>query len=200
MPGVITTLPPVFTGANLTLPLSTLAGGKTYSTIELYLTSSALGSDVLNFDAFDEVNDYDNHVTLCPVYDFNFVTEPQDVAAFVGQDVELIAEAAGASGPFTYQWVEVNTDGTVRTLRGETGTTLTLKKVTLAQINTKYRCIATSSQGIQRASSTATLTVSEELPVTGDTSHAAAWLALLGASGMLLLLLIRKRRPSAPRF
>lgn len=185
----------------LTLPLSTLAGGKTYSTIELYLTSSALGSDVLNFDAFDEVNDYDNHVTLSPVYDFNFITEPQDTSAFVGQDVELTAEAAGASGPFTYQWVEVNTDGTVRTLRGETGTTLTLKKVTLAQSNTKYRCIATSSQGIQRSSSTATLTVSEELPVTGDTSHAAAWLALLGASGMLLLLLlIRKRRLSAPRF
>ena len=182
----------------LTLPLSTLAGGKTYSTIELCLTSSALGSDVLNFDAFGEVNDYDNHVTLCPVYDFNFITEPQDAAAFVGQDVELTAEVAGTSGPFTYQWVEVNTDGMLRTLRGETGMTLTLKAVTLAQSNTKYRCIATNSQGIQRYSSTATLTVSEEMPVTGDTSHAAAWLALLGVS-CLLLLLAGKRASSVPR-
>ena len=75
---------------------------------------------------------------------------------------------------------------------GETGTTLTLRKVTLAQSGTKYLCIATSSQGIQRSSSKATLTVSEELPVTGDASHAAGWLALLGA-GSLLLLLLRRR-------
>ena len=176
----------------LTLPLSTLAGGKPYSTIDLYLTSSALGSDVLNFDAFGEVNDYDNHVTLCPVYDFFFVTEPQSTTAFVGQDIELTAEVAGASGPFTYQWVEVNTDGTLRALRGETGTTLMLKAVTLAQNGTKYRCMATNSQGIQRFSNTATLTVCEEPPVTGDTSHTAGWLALLGISGMLLFLVIRR--------
>lgn len=182
----------------LTLPLTTLADGKPYSTIELYLTSSALGNDVLNFDAFNEVNDYDNHVTLSPVYDFNFITEPQDVSAFVGEDITLTAEAAGASGPFTYQWVEVNTDGTQRTLKGETGTTLTLKAVTLAQNGTKYRCIATNSQGIKRFSSTATLTVSDEMPVTGDSSDPAAWLALLGAS-CLLLLLAGKRASSVPR-
>ena len=66
------------------------------------------------------------------------------------------------------------------------------KAVTLAQNGTKYRCMATNSQGIQRFSNTATLTVSEELPVTGDTSHTAGWLALLGISGMLLFLVIRR--------
>ena len=176
----------------LTIPLATLAGGKPYSSIDLYLTSSTLRGDVLDFDAFDEVNDYDNHATLCPVYDFFFVTEPQSTTAFVGQDIELTAEVAGASGPFTYQWVEVNTDGTLRALRGETGTTLMLKAVTLAQNGTKYRCMATNSQGIQRFSNTATLTVCEEPPVTGDTSHTAGWLALLGISGMLLFLVIRR--------
>lgn len=181
---------------SLFVPLSELAGGESYSSIELYLigrtSAHSLTADSIDYTSFGEINDYDNHVTLYPVYDFYFSVEPQSANAFVGQDVTLTAEAAGTSGPFAYQWVEVNPDGT---LRGETGTTLTLSAVTLASNATKYLCIATNSQNVQLSSSTAALTVTELPPTTGDASHPAAWLLLLSASAALLvLLLIRRRR------
>ena len=185
---------------SLSVPLAELAGGKPYSSIDLYLVGSSktrnLTAASLDFASFGEVNSFDNHVRLYPVYDFYFLTEPQSTTVFVGKDVTLTAEAAGESGPFTYQWYELAPDGTLRPLRGETGTSLTLKKLTLSSHNTKYLCAATNRQNVVLHSHVATLTVSEELPVTGDTSHPIAWLALLGLSGLALLLLIVRRRSS----
>ena len=185
---------------SLSVPLAELAGGQPYSSVDLYLVESSkkrnLTEESLDYASFGEVNDFDNHRRLYPVYDFYFYTEPQSTTAFVGEDVTLTAEAMGESGPFTYQWYELSPDGTRRPLRGETGTSLTLKKLTLSSNNTKYLCSATNSQGVVLYSHVATLTVSEELPVTGDTSHPIAWLALLGLSGLVLLLLIARRRPS----
>ena len=185
---------------SLSVPLAELAGGQPYSSVDLYLVGSSkkrnLTEESLDYASFGEVNDFDNHRRLYPVYDFYFYTEPQSTTAFVGEDVTLTAEAMGESGPFTYQWYELSPDGTRRPLRGETGTSLTLKKLTLSSNNTKYLCSATNRQSVVLHSHVATLTVSEELPVTGDTSHPIAWLALLGLSGLALLLLIARRRPS----
>ena len=185
---------------SLSVPLAELAGGQPYSSVDLYLVGSSkkrnLTEESLDYASFGEVNDFDNHRRLYPVYDFYFYTEPQSTTAFVGADVTLTAEAMGESGPFTYQWYELSPDGTRRPLRGETGTSLTLKKLTLSSNNTKYLCSATNSQGVVLYSQVATLTVSEELPVTGDASHPIAWLALLGLSGLALLLLIVRRRSS----
>lgn len=185
---------------SLSVPLAELADGQPYSSIDLYLVESSskrkLTENSLDYASFGEANGFDNYRRLYPVYDFYFRTEPQSTTAFVGADVTLTAEAAGESGPFTYQWYELAPDGTQRTLRGETGTSLTLKKLTLSSDNTKYLCSATNSQGVVLYSHVATLTVSEELPVTGDTSRPIAWLALLGLSGLVLLLLIVRRRSS----
>ena len=183
---------------SLSVPLSELAGGKPYSVVDLYLVQKINARQLtqadIDYSSYGEADSFDNHRRLSPVYDFYFIVEPESASAFTGEAVTLTAQAAGPSGPFTYQWVEVSTDGTLRPLRGETGTTLTLPAVTLAQSGTKYLCIAANSDGILLQSRAAALTVSDMLPVTGDASQPAGWLALLAASGLMLLALIAKHK------
>ncbi|MEY4703257.1 MAG: hypothetical protein RIR96_1154, partial [Bacteroidota bacterium] len=87
-------------------------------------------------------------------------TQPADESSCVGNNVSFTVSATGTS--LTYQW-QVSTDGglTFSNLTGQTGSTLQITGLTLAQNNNKYRVIVSSSvcPG-PLTSSAATLTIS----------------------------------------
>ncbi len=99
-------------------------------------------------------------------------TQPTDVVACSGTDAVFTIATAGTG--VTLQW-EVSTDGgaTWGPLAGETGTTLTVPAVNIAQNGYLYRAMV-SSCGTPLASSVGTLTVQESIVITTQPVSIAA--------------------------
>jgi uncharacterized repeat protein (TIGR01451 family) len=87
-------------------------------------------------------------------------TQPSDASSCVGNNVSFSVSASGSS--ITYQWqISINGGVSYTNISGQTGSTLQISNLTLAQNNYKYRVIVTSAVCPGPiTSSAATLTIS----------------------------------------
>ncbi|WKN45481.1 fibronectin type III domain-containing protein [Tunicatimonas pelagia] len=93
-------------------------------------------------------------VTVNPLPTVN--TDPADQAVCEGQNATFTVAATGTG--LTYQWQE-DTGGGFADLAGETGSSLNVFGVTLAQSGNQYQVVVTSDEGCDITSASATLTV-----------------------------------------
>jgi uncharacterized repeat protein (TIGR01451 family) len=71
-------------------------------------------------------------------------TQPSDASSCVGNNVSFNVTASGSS--ITYQWqISINGGVSYTNITGQTGSTLQVSNLTLAQNNNKYRVIVTSA-------------------------------------------------------
>lgn len=96
------------------------------------------------------------------------VTPPSDASSCVGNNVSFNVLASGSS--VTYEWqISINGGVSYTNISGQTGSTLQISNLTLAQNNNKYRVIVTSSICAGTiTSSAATLTISNTPTVLTD--------------------------------
>ncbi len=86
---------------------------------------------------------------------------PQSQSVVVGQTATFTVAATGAT-PFSYQWQRNTVD-----IAGANAASYTTPPVTLADNGAQYRCIVTNAFG-NATSNSATLTVTQNAPPTGD--------------------------------
>jgi uncharacterized repeat protein (TIGR01451 family) len=145
-------------------------GGATYNnmvgqnslSLALLNISSSLNNNLYRIQIFSCATNPENSQSaiLTVNSSASISTQPADESSCVGNNVSFTVSTTGTS--LTYQW-QVSTDGglTFSNLTGQTGSTLQITGLTLAQNNNKYRVIVSSSvcPG-PLTSSAATLTIS----------------------------------------
>ena len=136
-------------GGTLTLAGNTSTLEGTYSDLTLSIDKATSAAFTLKIEK----------ALTAPV----FTTQPVDKTVSLDGNVTFNVEVTGYPAP-SLQWQRKNPDLTWSALTGETSATLTVANVAAELNDTRYRCIATNSEG-NATSNEVTITIKPEKPV-----------------------------------
>lgn len=167
------------------IPVDTLTGGR--ETDRVFLRVEGLNGD------YDEICWETNEATLRVRADFDIVRQPEDIVVNEGTQAVFEAEAAGATGPFSYQWFRIYPDGTEQIIKGATERKLSVPDCIPAWSGMRVRCEITDSHGRTRTTREALLTVIV-VPDTGVREPRQLMIVMSAMAALALIILIRIRR------
>ncbi len=170
---------------SLEMPLSLLTDGRSAYKVTLEVT----GKDYTERTLLSN-----RDVIYLDTASLMVITQPEDQTVPEGSEAVFSVGVSGGVGPYQYQWQVKTPGGSWVDITGATGSSLTLRGVTLDMTGNLYRCVITDALGDSVTSSSAKLTVTR-VPKTGDDAPLLWWLLgiLLSLAGFVFVLRGRKR-------